>query len=806
MSRRRSIVLAASTLAAAAVSVFVSSAHAQMLDSGDDGLVWGSSHENPPLMLDSAHAGCGKACRAFHLADHGWQPGQMLPGARTLRGPGPTDPTDVLHNNLSVEVSPPTRFIAGSNTMTIRSNVNGLSSFVFRLRSNFTVSLCEVTDSVGAYSVTPVMAASGYGRTITLARPINAGQTFTVRVVYEGAPPNLSFGNFFARTQNNVAGAPGVICTLSEPYYAGTWWPCKDGDVLTAGDNADKATLTIAITAPDTFASTSNGVLTGVTVPVAGKKTYTYATSYPMATYNVCFSTTVYNTWTATYTYPGGTMPMPFMIYPSSDTPTRRTAWEQAGAIMAALRPVFGEYPFVNEKYGIYQFEFGGGMEHQTNSGQGGGSAWNESLTAHELGHQWWGDDITCRTWADIWLNEGFATYAEALWLERKPGSTGLAALKTAMAARRPANLTLSVYCTDVTNVNRIFSGDASYDKGAWVVHQFRHIVGDTQFAAILAAYRAAYSGSAATTADFVALASSVAGQNLDWYFNPWIYGIGAPAYDFAWHAAVIDGRNYLRLMIRQTQQGPNPTYPLFTMPIDVRITTGAGTFDTVVRNDATTDYFLIPLAAAPTGVAIDPDDWILNTGKASVAYTDGPPKVVSATPAPGSTIAHHTPPTALRIGFSDSVNASAPAFAVTRVGIGTVPFNLSFDPATFVATLSFSAALAPGTYSVAVNDFAVTSIASGQILDGELATNSAAGFPSGDGQPGGPLAFTFTVEAPPPACVADFNNSGQSTIDDLFLYFNAYFSGQPTADINGTGGVSIDDLFLFINAWFIGC
>ncbi len=133
------------------------------------------------------------------------------------------------------------------------------------------------------------------------------------------------------------------------------------------------------------FTSTSNGVLTGVTVPAAGKKTYTYATAYPMATYNVCFSTTVYNTWTATYTYPGGTMPMPFMIYPTSDTPTRRTAWEQSAAMMAALRPVFGEYPFVNEKYGIYQFEFGGGMEHQTNSGQGGGSAWNESLTAHEL-------------------------------------------------------------------------------------------------------------------------------------------------------------------------------------------------------------------------------------------------------------------------------------------------------------------------------------------------------------------------------------------------------------------------------------
>ena len=764
------------------------------------------------------HVGCGKACLARRMQEAGlWQPGQLVPGMRD-RGPGATDPTDVLDNNLAVEVSPPGGTITGSNTMTIRSNVNGLSTFTFRLRWNFTVTACTVTDSVGSYTVSPSVPSSGanpptYGRTFNFLRPIAAGQTFTVKVDYTGTlAENIGLGSVEIGTQNDVSGEPGVVCTLSEPYYAGTWWPCKDGDVRLPGDNSDKATLTLAITAPDIYTSVANGALISTTTPVPGKTTYTYRATTPMSSYLVAFSTSVYTTWTVDYVHPGGIMPVRFDVYTPNDRADRRAVWEKIPSMLTALRGVYGEYPFLSEGYGIYQFEFGGGMEHQTRTGQGGintavpaqlGAAFDEGITVHELGHQWWGDWVTCKTWNDIWLNEGFATYTEALWAERKPGSSGLPALFAAMASDRPGTLTDSVYVADTSNANRVFSPDGTYRKASWVLHMLRHVVGDSTFFNILAAHRAAHGGSAATTADFTALAASVAGRDLSWYFTPWLYGIGAPTYQYAWRNDTIGGQPYLRVMVKQIQQTANPTWPLFPMPIDIRVDTPSGPQTRTVFNAGQADHFLIPLTQPATGIAFDEFNWILSTARTSVAYVAGPPKIAAVSVAPGSSFAPASPPTAITIQFSDNVSAAAPNFAVTKAPSATpVPFTFAYSPATFAATLTFSAPLTPGTYNVAVSD-AVT--AGGIALDGELSSNSSAALPSGNGQPGGIAAYSFTVDAPPP-CAADFNTSGAATVQDIFDFLAAWFAGQISADFNHSGAVSVQDIFDFLAAWFAGC
>ena len=192
-----------------------------------------------PSMFFQPEIGCGKAC-AFHaaVASGAWKPGQMIPGARF--GPrGPGDPTNVLNNNLAIEilsVTPPgsgtgsgSASISGTNVMTIFCNQNGLASFQFRLRSQYVVSNCTITDSVGPYTVTPTTPPvdnSSYSRTITFIRPINAGTTFTISISYSGNTANVGLGAFFAGTQNGAAGAPFAVDTLSEPYYAAAWWPC----------------------------------------------------------------------------------------------------------------------------------------------------------------------------------------------------------------------------------------------------------------------------------------------------------------------------------------------------------------------------------------------------------------------------------------------------------------------------------------------------------------------------------------------------------------------------------------------------
>ncbi len=770
-----------------------------------------------PSMFFQPDIGCGKAC-AFHaaVASGGWQPGQMLPGARFgPRGPGTPDPTNVLNNNLAIEIlsvtpSSTSASIAGTNVMTILCNQNGLTTFAFGLRSQYTVTNCTVTDSVGAYTVTPTTPPANntsYARTITFIRPINAGTTFTISISYTGNTANVGLGSFFAGTQNGAAGAPTAVDTLSEPYYAASWWPCKDGDVRLAGDNSDKATLDMAITAPDTLTSVSNGLLVGVDTLSGSRKRYRWSTSYPLTTYLAFIGVSQFTQWTVNYNYTGGTMPVQFSIYPSSDTPANRAIWEKVPTMLATYQPMYGLYPFINEKYGIYQFEFSGGQEHQTYTGQGRSGAFVESITAHELGHQWWGDNLTCKTWSDIWLNEGFATYTEALWEERKPNPT--TTLQAAMVARKPgtgANGTVYVTPYDpstgvTTNTtgdpNRIFNSDFSYRKGGWVLHMLRHIMGDAQFFNGLQTYRAAFNLGSPTTADFTTIMTSVYGSDLSWFFNPWLYQPGAPNYAFGWANTTINGQRYLRLKLNQTQTAA-PT--IFTMPVDVQITTASGTINASVRSHTLSDDFLIPIPAAATAVAIDPSDWILNYGKTSITYVQGPPKVVTTSPLPGASIPAASAPGTLTIGFSDNVTIAAANIGVS-LGANPVPFTFAYNPTTFVATLTFSGPLAAGTYNIVVSD----AITAGSIrLDGELASNSAGALPSGDGVALGSTLYSFTITAPP--CAVDFNNSNSVNVQDIFDFLASWFTGSPSADFNHMNGVNVQDIFDFLAAWFTGC
>jgi aminopeptidase N len=265
---------------------------------------------------------------------------------------------------------------------------------------------------------------------------------------------------------------------------------------------------------------------------------------------------------------------------------------------------IFGPYPFLKEKYGHAEFGWGGGMEHQTITSMGG---WSTRLIVHELAHQWWGDMITCRNFHHIWLNEGFATYSEALYWEKTEGQS---AYFQDMNSKRYLG-SGSIYVQDLSNRSRIFHYGLSYMKSAWVLHMLRHVVGDETFFQILQTYYAdpRFQHGSAVTEDFQEICEAVSGMNLAWFFQQWIYGEYYPVYSFNWHVKNSSaGRYWIDLTIEQRAKENF----LFRMPIDVNIHTDLGDTTIVVWDSLEVQKFQIELPDKPFYMLLDQHGWIL--------------------------------------------------------------------------------------------------------------------------------------------------------------------------------------------------
>ena len=688
--------------------------------------------------------------------------------------------SDVTHCRLDVALDPATRIVSGTNAVTAMSRTNGLATFTLDLRDNMIVD--GVTMGAAAVSFT----RPGHTIEIALDRPYHAGESFEVVVAYHGSPQNLGYGSFTWNTHGSPATA--IVSTLSEPWYAHTWWPCKDS-------LGDKFTAEIWVTVPGGLVVASNGLLQGTDAMSGGRVRYRWHETYPIAAYLVSLAATNYVTWTEYYDHAGGSMPVQFFAYPESEAAVRSGTADLITQIATYSRAdVFGEYPFVNEKYGIAQFPWSGGMEHQTITSQGVFSSW---LNVHELAHQWWGDMITCATWHDIWLNEGFATWAEAVYQEKRPGGT-LGDYQSWMRNNRwPSDSSGTVYVTDATSLSALFSSNTVYRKGAWVLHMLRRVLGDETMFAVLAAYRAAFEGGSATTADFRAVAEAVSGRDLAWFFSEWVYGSGAPSYQWGWRQEQIGSQRYVRLHIQQFQTA----YPVFTMPIDITITTGAGVETRSVWNQAAWQWYLLPVDAVVTNVQFDRDYWILRNASNAVPYVDGPPKLVATGPAPGAILARAPATSSISLGFSEAVSFATADFAVVGQRAGAQAATVGYDSATHTVTLAFAGGLpAADTYTVTVRD-AVQSMAAGLSLDGEMSSPATpAALPSGDGQPGGNAVFRFTI-----AATGDFDLDGDVDLADFGL-FQACFNGpnQPPpacnadADFDGDADVDLVDFGAF--------
>ena len=489
------------------------------------------------------------------------------------------DNYDLKYHRFFLFADPAQAYISGSVTSYYIATQPGMNSIQFELYATMSA------DSAFHHGVRQNVNHTGNVITVPFGASIPEGTLDSVTVYYHGNPTVSGFGSF----GNEIhAGAPGMW-TLSEPYGASDWWPSKN-DLTDKIDSIDMYVVT-----PKGNHVAGNGLLISENPYGVNSTLAHWKHRYPVASYLIAIASTNYARFSDYYVKGTDSLQVLNYVYPEDSLLLRESA-KSVLPSLALFEDLFIPYPFRAEKYGHAQFGWGGGMEHQTMTFLGKG-AFNPEIIAHELAHQWFGDMITCGSWHDIWLNEGFATYCAGLryenidkfyWPIWKHNNIS-------NVCRMPAG---SVYCDDTTNVNRIFDSRLSYSKGALLLHMLRWVVGDDNFFAGMKNYLAdpKLRNGFARTADFKRHMEATSGRDLTGFFAQWFYGQGFPSYT----VDVAQSADY-KTSVTISQSQSDISVNFFEMPVPVQFF-GEGR-DTVMVFDHT---FSGQLFNVNPGFAID--------------------------------------------------------------------------------------------------------------------------------------------------------------------------------------------------------
>jgi len=507
---------------------------------------------------------------------------------------------DVRFYNLKIILPMINAQFRGINNILCTSNQNGLN----------TVSLDCVELTVDSVLVDGVLAVydTNQGKINITLGPYNQGQNFQVLVGYHGIA-NTTYGggwfpagmSYFRRGQYS---APETTAySMAEPSDARRWFPCFDEP----WDKADSSR--IDATVPKQFQVASNGILTSVDT-VGDLATYHWLEKHPISTYLMSVAITKYAILRDEYVSNGDTVPIMHFVY-HADSAQAVAGYQTVPDMIAFYSDTFCEYPF--SKYGMAVVSpFGGGMEHQTMTTILDYYTWEDGI-AHELAHMWWGDMITCADWPNIWLNEGFATYTQALWDEHHHG---WATFQSTMQSNQNNYFDqASSYDFPIFDPppGELFNGGIVYSKGACIMHMLRYVLGETDFWQMWPAYADSFKYGNANTPDFQRICEQVSGQGMDWFFQEWVYDLGYPHYEYGWRSVDLGSNQYqLDVQVRQVQtQGP-----IFRMPLEFRFT-APPSVDTILSGLDSLEFqefrFIVNLAQAPTTLNFDPDNWIID-------------------------------------------------------------------------------------------------------------------------------------------------------------------------------------------------
>lgn len=509
---------------------------------------------------------------------------------------------DITHQELHLNVNPNIRYISGMVSTTFKAVYTSVPMIQLDLHNDLLID--SILNQNG--NRLHFIRNENHSTDIILSDTLSSGKSTTVTIYYQGIPPEDGFGSFVQTTHETGP----IIWTLSEPYGARDWWPC--GQNLT--DKIDS--LDLWITVPAGYRAAGNGLLISEKPNQQNGIEFHWKHRYPIATYLVAFAVTNYEVHTFDIDLANGPLPIVNYLYLQDFDRYSEQIESILPEMMHLYEELFIPYPFDKEKYGHAQCGFGGGMEHQTMSFMGG---FSYELTAHELAHQWFGDYVTCGSWQDVWLNEGFATYLTGLTYEKilKNGRWENYLSSSIMKITSQPDGSLAV--SDTTDFRRIFSSRLSYDKGAMVLHMLRWILGDEIFFEGIRQYlrddnlRYAFS----RTKNFKNHLERVSGHDLTYFFEDWFEGEGYPSYQVQWRFT----NSNLHLTVNQTTSHPSVSF--FQLPVEIGIY-GSGK-DTLVRLDVMENgqQFQFPLPWRPDSISIDPRHWIVSAQNTTEVMTN---------------------------------------------------------------------------------------------------------------------------------------------------------------------------------------